>query len=461
MLRFDALTILMLLLVAGLALVLTRFASRYLAGEPGQPRFTRWCLATVTAVIVLITSNHLLLLALAWTATSLALHQLLTFFPDRPQALIAAHKKFLLSRLADVAIIGATLLIGREAGTFAIDGILAHARALATIPGTLQVAGLLLAVGVILRSAQLPFHGWLIQVMEAPTPVSALLHAGVVNIGGFVLIRLAPLMSRLEAAQLLLVLVGTLTAVVAALVLTTRVSIKVSLAWSTAAQMGFMLVECGLGLYDLALLHLLAHSVYKAHAFLRSGSGVTAHTMGRLAPVAAPPSRAAWWAGMLTALALVLGTARLSQTGQESSPARLTMQCILALALAPLLARGFATAAWLPLLRTTGMAAGLVLLAALAHRVAGPVAPALDGPDTLIPASIAAAGFLALIVLQRLLATRPQGRLARQLYPACYAGFYLDELFTRLTFHLWPPRLAPVAERRANRGSTVVLERAA
>src|SRR4029079_16771746 len=95
-----------------------------------------------------------------------------------------------------------------------------------------------------------------------------------VNIGGFVMIRLAPLMAKATVAQALLLAVGLVTAIVGSLVMTTRASIKVALAWSTIAQMGFMLVQCGLGVWHLALLHLLAHSVYKAHAFLTSGSVV-------------------------------------------------------------------------------------------------------------------------------------------------------------------------------------------
>ncbi len=133
---------------------------------------------------------------------------------------------------------------------------------------------MLLAFAAILKTAQLPLHGWLIQVMEAPTPVSALLHAGVVNMGGFVLLRVAELIGLVPSAQWLLVIVGSLTAVLAGMVMLTRISIKVRLAWSTCAQMGFMLMEIGLGLYELALLHLVAHSLYKAYAFLSSGEAV-------------------------------------------------------------------------------------------------------------------------------------------------------------------------------------------
>ena len=140
--------------------------------------------------------------------------------------------------------------------------------------GRSGAAAVLIAGAVLLKSAQLPLHGWLIQVMEAPTPVSALLHAGVVNLGGYILIRLAPLIGASIAAQTLLVVVGSLTAAIAGIVMLTRITIKVRLAWSTCSQMGFMVMECGLGLYDLALLHLVAHALYKAHAFLTAGEAV-------------------------------------------------------------------------------------------------------------------------------------------------------------------------------------------
>jgi NAD(P)H-quinone oxidoreductase subunit 5 len=134
-----------------------------------------------------------------------------------------------------------------------------------------QLAALLIASAAMVKCAQFPMHGWLIQVVEAPTPVSALLHAGVINLGGFLLL-MAPLMRHADLANWLLLIVAGLTCVAAALITMTRVSVKVLLAWSTVAQMGLMLVECALGQYGLALLHLVAHSCYKAYAFLAAGS---------------------------------------------------------------------------------------------------------------------------------------------------------------------------------------------
>ena len=155
----------------------------------------------------------------------------------------------------------------------------------------LHLATVLLVFGVLLKTAQLPFHGWMLQVMEAPTPVSALLHAGVVNIGGFVMIRLAPLMAHASIAQGMLIGVGLFTTIVASLVMTTRAAIKGVLAWSTIGQMGFMLVQCGLGAWHLALMHLLAHSLYKAHTFLSSGSVVQTWRGASLVPAIAAVAR--------------------------------------------------------------------------------------------------------------------------------------------------------------------------
>ncbi|MEO8936082.1 MAG: proton-conducting transporter membrane subunit, partial [Burkholderiaceae bacterium] len=215
-LRSDALGCLMLLLVSFIGWVIVGYSQPYLDGERGQRRYVRNLMLTLAAVMVLVTTNNLLLLALAWIATSLSLHGLLTFFGDRPQALIAAHKKFIASRVADLCLLGGIALLASTLGTLEIDQAIAAARALPGLTASLRVAALLLACSALLKCAQLPVHGWLIQVMEAPTPVSALLHAGVVNLGGFLLIRLGSLVGDVPAAQALLVVVGSVTAVVAA-----------------------------------------------------------------------------------------------------------------------------------------------------------------------------------------------------------------------------------------------------
>lgn len=293
--HLDGVTAIVLALVTTIGFVIARYAHTALAGEPSRGRHLRWLFATLAAVTTLVVADHLLVVAAAWTATSVVLHPLLTHYAERPGARLAAHKKFLVSRVADICLLlGLSLL--SQAGSLRLSEL----DAVATSSET-QLAAVLFVAAAALRSAQLPFHGWLTQVMEAPTHVSALLHAGVINIGGFLMIRLAPLLAQAPAAQLLLVGIGTTTAVVAGLVLRTRPSVKVGLAWSTCAQMGFMLAECGVGAWPLALLHLVAHSFYKAHAFLGSGGAVAAWTRRGTAPAAT------WAFGAAALLALYAG----------------------------------------------------------------------------------------------------------------------------------------------------------
>ena len=449
-LRLDSLTVVMLVLITGVAGLILRFSDRYLGGQQGRSRYVRWFLATMAAVSFLVVTNDLLLLALAWMVSSLTLHQLLTFYGDRAPALIAAHKKFLLSRVADVVIVASVVMIWRSMGTQRIDELLTHAAALTVIPTTVKLAGLLLVTGVGIRSAQLPFHGWLIQVMEAPTPVSAFLHAGIVNVGGFVLIRLSGLLGRLDAAQTLLVVAGTCTAVLAALVMTTRVSVKVSLAWSTCAQMGFMLLECGLGAYGLALLHLVAHSLYKAHAFLSSGRAVEQQLLRRMTPTPARTTPWHWISGAVAAAAIVLLLGRMLGLRIDGETGTRAAALILSLAIAPLFVGGISNGGR-SLVRATLGAVTLVASYALGHAAFTALAPDVTGSPAMDVARLAivAIAFGALYVVQASIAVQPSGRLARTLYPACFAGFYLDEIWTRLTFRIWPPRPLPMTSRAA------------
>ena len=441
-LRSDALGGVMLVLVSFIGWVIVRYSQSYLGGARGQPGYVRGLMLTLAAVSLLVSTNSLAVLALAWIATSLTLHGLLTFFNDRPQALIAAHKKFLASRVSDACLLGGVALVGLQLGTLEIDRAIAAAGALPAMPGTLQAAALLLAASAMLKCAQLPVHGWLIQVMEAPTPVSALLHAGIVNLGGFLLIRVGALVADVPAAQTMLVVVGSITAVVAALVMMTRVSIKVSLAWSTCAQMGFMLMQCGLGLYELALLHLVAHSLYKAYAFLAAGGAVEQNRLRQMTPAAPQLGAATWGLGGVVGMGVVTAAAALWGITPAAEPALWAMGGIVALALAPLLTG--------PLLRTGALGAGVGLASALAVAVAYfGLHAAFGGWLGLSPAGAAGPAlaswvlvcFGLLFAVQGAVRIWPRGALARSLYPTLFAGLYLDELFTRLMFSLWPPRV--------------------
>ncbi len=440
--RIDAVTCVMLILVTALGAIVVRYSRTYLHGDPGLGRYLRWLLLTLSAVTTLVIANNLAVVALGWTATSLVLHQLLTFFGDRTAALVAAHKKFLVSRLADAFLLACLGLIYRNAGSLEFDHIAAWASAHPELSPSMHVAAVLLVMAVALKSAQLPFHGWLTQVMEAPTPVSALLHAGVVNIGGFVLIRLSPLMAHAGPAQLLLVVIGLSSTIIAALVMTTRVSVKVALAWSTIAQMGFMLVQCGLGLWHLALLHLVAHSLYKAHAFLSSGTAVHSWLLQSLTLRPASPSPARFAGVVFGTLGIAaIGFAAFRQTPFAASGlddfSGPVLTLLVALAMVPLLVRasGRAVAA------VAARIIGVVLLFIGWHATAAQLMPVPLAASNTFAWGLVCAGFVGLFVTKATMQLFPAGRLARASYPWLFAGLYLDERFTRVTFRIWPPRL--------------------
>lgn len=431
----------LLLLLSVMALVVVKFSRHYLAADPGFGRYLRWLLLTLAAVALVFISNHLLLFALGWIAISLALHQLLMFYPDRPRAALAAHKKFLLARLAETSLLVAFYLLWQQHGTANIDAIISAYQAPAALSLNEQVAAVLIALTALIKCAQLPVHGWLIQVVEAPTPVSALLHAGVINLGGFLLILFAPLFLQVAAAQWLVLVVAGLTTVLAALIMTTRISIKVRLAWSTSAQMGLMLIECALGMVELALLHLLAHSAYKAWAFLSSGSAVQLHVQQSMliAPPAAPRR---WLLALLPAAGLVAAAWWFSV--QLSAQLHTGIQpvsgwLLLTLALAVLLAQR-APGGWSLLL-----AAGLVLAYSLLKILLQPLTGELSAELRVQWFSAAdlwvSALFLLLFSVWWLLRYRAHWPLVQRLSQALFAGLYLDEWFTRITLRLWPARL--------------------
>lgn len=440
--RADPLGGVVTVLVAFVGWVIVRYSKRYLQGERRELHYVRWLLATLSSVFVVLATNHVLVLALAWMATSLTLHHLLVFFQERPAAVMAAHKKFIVARLADLCMAGVVVLLYLAFGTLHMDQLFASAAAQSQWPLSAHAAVVLLAFTALLKCAQLPFHGWLIQVMEAPTPVSALLHAGIVNLGGFVLIRFSPLVAQVPSAQVLLVVAGTTTAVLAALVMTTRISVKVMLAWSTCAQMGFMLMQCGLGAWDVALLHLLAHSLYKAHAFLSAGGVVQRSVLAKMAPVQAPAGWAATLLGMAVGAAMVLLAGSVWTVlvpGALASPALWVLACIVALALVPLLnGRALVSAGW----RLPALAAGAFAVAFAYFGLHVLSAAWLQLPERAPMAALwvlVALAFLALFLVQSLVTTAPRSAFTQRLYPWFYGGLFLDEKFSGIALRIWPP----------------------
>lgn len=351
--RLDAVSATMLILVAFVGWVVVRYAVSYLDGEARQQEFLGWMAATLAAVLLLVQAGNLAHLVAAWVATSLSLQRLLLFYGSRVQAVRAARKKFILARIGDIALVGAAALLGSAYGTLDIAAILSAAAA-GTAPAVTTWAAALLALAAMLKSAQFPVHGWLTEVMETPTPVSALLHAGVINAGGFLLIRFADVMLLAPGVLALLVMAGGFTALFGGLAMLAQPAVKNSLAYSTIAQMGFMVMQCGLALFPLALLHIVAHSLYKAHAFLASGTAVeVVAEIRRPGPVAVPGGRAVLRAFVLAlAIYAVIGFA-FGFDGK--SPQAITVGAILIFGVAYLLAQGLADAAPRVLTRRTAL----------------------------------------------------------------------------------------------------------
>jgi NAD(P)H-quinone oxidoreductase subunit 5 len=351
--RLDVVSVTMLLLVSFVGWVVLRYSATYLDGEPRQAAFVAWMAATLASVLLLVQAGNLVLLVVAWITTSLSLHRLLLFYGERVEAIRAARKKFVVARLGDAALIGAAALLSIGYGTADIAAILAAARE-GVAPATATWAAGLLAIAAILKSAQFPTHGWLTEVMETPTPVSALLHAGVINAGGFLLIRFADVMLLAPGVLAALVIVGGFTALAGGLAMLTQPAIKNSLAWSTIAQMGFMIMQCGLALFPLALLHIVAHSLYKAHAFLASGTAVdVVAAIRRPGPIAIPDGRAVR-RSFLLALAIYAVIGFVFDLGGKS-PQAVALGAILIFGVAYLLAQGLADAAPRALTRRTAL----------------------------------------------------------------------------------------------------------
>jgi len=271
--QYDTITSGLTFLVTFVGWVVVRFSRTYLEGEAGRARFLGWAMATLASVLAFLQAASLLQMLVAWICTSLFLHQLLLFYPERRRARRAAHKKFLFARVADLALFCAFAILAAVYQTLDI-GVIRAAIGAGNISAGTQMAAVLIALAACIKSAQLPVHGWLTEIMEVPTPVSALLHAGVINAGGVLLVRLADVVSAAPEALTLLVLAGSVSALVASAVMLTQPAVKNSLAWSTVSQMGFMMIQCGLGLFALAFFHIIMHSLYKAYAFLTAGNTV-------------------------------------------------------------------------------------------------------------------------------------------------------------------------------------------
>ncbi|MCZ8369749.1 MAG: proton-conducting transporter membrane subunit [Porphyrobacter sp.] len=387
-LRADLVASSIAALVGFIGWIVMRYSRTYLDGEAREGAFHGLMLATLAAVLVFVQAGTLPTLIIATFAVGLTLRKLLLFYPERPEAQRAAIKFANVWHTGDAMLVLAAALLFARFGTLDLAALPAAATTAGLgHAGTLAVAAIVAAAA--LKTAAFPLHGWLTEVMEAPTPVSALLHAGIINSGGVLLITAAGLVQQSAGAMAALVMIGGFTALFGAAVMLTQSAIKTALAWSTVSQMGFMLLQCGLGLWTLALLHIVAHSLYKAHAFLSSGGAITeVASIRRPGPVAVPSVPA-----VLKSFALALAIFAAIATGftyafGPKTPQALALGAILIFGVAYLVAQGLADRAPVALTKRTaavslGAAIGYFSFQTIAQANWGPVLPAAPIPGEL------------------------------------------------------------------------------
>jgi NADH-quinone oxidoreductase subunit L len=284
----DQLTVLLLLLVTGVSSVVHVYASRYMIGDPRYNRFFAVIALFTFSMIMLVMSNNLLMMYMFWEIMGICSYLLISHWGERKSAGQAATKAFLVNSVADVGLGFGVILTYSIFGTLDIQTILAEAKSMQgttiNLLGWLGLEGhvhaltlitLFLFMGAMGKSAQVPLHVWLPFAMEAPTPVSALIHAAtMVNAGPFLLVRMSPLVILSPEAMIVIALIGAITALYAALVSLTQTDIKRMLAYSTISQIGFMIMTCGVGAFVVSIFHMLAHGCFKGFLFLSTGNAL-------------------------------------------------------------------------------------------------------------------------------------------------------------------------------------------
>ncbi|MBF8258570.1 MAG: hypothetical protein HW377_944 [Actinobacteria bacterium] len=281
----DRLTVVMLVMVTAVSGIVQSYSVRYMQGDAGYSRFFA-CVSLFTgSMLMLVMSDNLLMMFVFWEAVGLCSYLLIGFTYERKAAGDAAVKAFWVNRIGDAGFLLAVMLawttfgtldslaIMREAGRHAGDTV-ALFGTLGSV-NTLTLITLLFLCGALAKSAQLPFHVWLPNAMEAPTPVSALIHAAtMVTAGVFLIARFAPLFDLAPVTLNVLAFVGAGSAFFAAAVSMVQTDIKRILAYSTMCQLGYMMLACGLGAYGLAIFHLVAHAAFKSLLFLTAGTAI-------------------------------------------------------------------------------------------------------------------------------------------------------------------------------------------
>jgi NADH-quinone oxidoreductase subunit L len=269
----DPLSISFVLLITGVGSLIHVYSIGYMEHDPDRRRFFAYLNLFVSAMLLLVLADNYLGLYIGWEGVGLASYLLIGFWQFKPTAATAAKKAFVVNRVGDFGLSVAIMLMFATFGTISFSGVFQNAGA--AEKGVVTAIGLLLLLGACGKSAQLPLQSWLLDAMEGPTPVSALIHAAtMVTAGVYLIVRSNPIFELAPTAQLAVTIVGAATLLAGAIIGCGKDDIKKALAGSTMSQIGYMHLAAGLGKagYVFAIAHLIAHGFFKAGMFLGAGS---------------------------------------------------------------------------------------------------------------------------------------------------------------------------------------------
>src|SRR4051794_12206140 len=269
--RVDQLSITMALFVTGVSTLIHLYSIGYMHGDDRFPTFFVYLNLFVFSMLMLVMANNFVLTFLGWEGVGACSYFLISFWFERNTAAVAGKKAFVTNRVGDFGFLLGMFLIFAKLGSLDYGTVFGHVNALSS--GTATAIGLLLFLGAVGKSAQLPLYIWLPDAMEGPTPVSALIHAAtMVTAGVFLMARINPILFRGPDTLTVIAIVGAATAFFAATIACAQNDIKKVLAYSTISQLGYMFLAIGSGAYVAAIFHMITHAFFKALLFLGAGS---------------------------------------------------------------------------------------------------------------------------------------------------------------------------------------------
>ena len=273
----DALSTLMILVITGVGFLILVYSIGYMSADSGYSRFFAYMDLFVLSMLTLVLAGNLVWLIIGWAGVGLSSYLLIGFWFERTSAVLAARKAFVMNTIGDVGMIFAAFLIFLNLRVMDFGGLFSRVHQLPKGGTVITAICLLLLVGAVAKSAQLPLHTWLPDAMEGPTPVSALIHAAtMVTAGVYLVARMHLLYDWAPVAATTVAIIGAVTAFSAATIGTSQIDIKRILAYSTMSQIGYMFLAVGIGAYAAGMFHFMTHAFFKALLFMAAGNVIHA-----------------------------------------------------------------------------------------------------------------------------------------------------------------------------------------